>query len=209
MKTFLLSLPLICFSLGCAASYNVGVNGYSASGQNLQISQVSSIYIIEDSNAPNPILEKEVAAKIRNLLTDRGYNTGIDKADFYLLFDYGIDPGQAVTDAIPVYHAGRYDEHRFSSLHRHGYTTYIPYSSMVYTRWLLLRLVDGQAYAVSQKAEPLWICEVASAGMSSDLRQVINYMLIAAFEHLGQDTGRQLTEVIFKTDERVRSLAER
>ncbi|MHC4229631.1 MAG: hypothetical protein ACYSW0_19535, partial [Planctomycetota bacterium] len=205
MKVCLLALPIMCLGLGCQASYNVAVNGYSTTGQAVQIPEGSPISVVIDSNAPNPILEKEVAEKIRRLLANRGYGADEDKAEYYLLFDYGIDPGQTVIDTIPFYHPGRYDEHLFSPFNRRGDATYMPYSSMSYMRWLVLKLIDGETYNLSQdvrpssveaKAEPLWICEVASAGMSSDLRDVINYMLIAAFEHLGQDTRRQVTEVI-------------
>jgi hypothetical protein len=72
----------------------------------------------------------------------------------------------------------------------------------------VLKLFEGKTYTGSQKAEPLWICEVGSAGASSDLREIINYLLIAAFEHFGQDTGRQIVETIRRNDERVRSVAE-
>jgi hypothetical protein len=82
----------------------------------------------------------------------------------------------------------------------------VPYSEIIYTRWLVLRLVDGDVYRNSQKVEPLWIGEVTSAGPSSDLREVINYMLIAAFEYFAQDTGRQIIAVISQADERVQLL---
>ena len=209
MRLCLISLPLMCFGLGCAASYNVGVNGYSSTGQSLAISEGSSFAVVTDRDVANPIFQKEVGTKVRRILTDMGYANSAAQADYYLLFDYGIDSGRSVTDAIPVHRSGYYDEHRFSPFHNHGYTTYIPHTSVVYTRWLVLKLIEGKAYTESQQAEPLWICEVASAGGSSDLREVVDYMLVAAFEHLGQDTGRQLVEVIYRGDERVRVLAER
>ena len=209
MKVCLFSLPIMCIGLGCAASYNVGVNGYSSTGQDLAISDDSSIAVVVGGDVANPILQKEVGAKIRKILTDMGYAGNADQPDYYLLFDYGIDSGQSVTDAIPVHYPGYYDEYWHSSYYWHGYTTYVPYSSVIRTRWLVLKLIEGKAYAESQQAEPVWICEVASAGASADLREVINYLLVAAFEHLGQDTGRQIVEVVFKSDERVRAFAER
>ena len=209
MKVCLFSLPIICLSLGCAASYSVGVNGYSSTGQTLQIPHGSSIFVVTDSNVPNPILEKEVGTKIEKLLTKKGYNIETDKANYYLLFDYGIDSGRTVTDTIPIYHPSAYGEYPFPTVRLHAYTTYMPYSAAIYTRWLILRLIGGKDYIISQKAEPLWIGEITSAGMSSDLRELINYMLVAAFEHFGEDTGRQVTDVILKNDERVQLLMER
>ena len=209
MRTQLILLPLMCFGLGCAASYNVGVNGYSSTGRSLDIPRSSSIAVLAGRDVPNPIFQKEVGTKIRKILTDMGYANEVDRPDYYLLFDYGIDSGRSVTDSIPIHRPGYYYEDRFSPFHGHSYTTYISYTSVVYTRWLVLKLIEGESYAESQQGEPLWICEVASAGAGSDLREVINYLLVAAFEHLGQDTGRQLIEVIFRGDERVRALAER
>ncbi len=209
MKVYLFSLPLMCLGLGCGAYHNVGVNGYSSTGQTLQIPDASSIRVVMDSNVPNPILEKEVGAKIERLQAKKGNNVETDEANYYLLFDYGIDSGRTVNDTMPVFHSGAYSEYHFSVFHQHSYATYMPYSEVVYTRWLILKLIDAEAYGVSQKAEPLWIGEVTSAGMSSDLRGLIDYMLIAAFEHFGRDTGRRVTEAIFRSDERLLSLTER
>ena len=209
MKVCLFSLPVICLSLGCAGSYSVGVNGYSSTGQALQIPYGSSISVITDSNVPNPILEKEVAMKIEKLLIQKGYSIQTDKADYYILFDYGIHWDRTVTDTIPIYHPSAYREYPFPTVRWHAYTTYVPYSATIYTRRLILRLIGGKDYRISQKAEPLWIGEITSAGPSSDLRGLINYMLTAAFEHFGEDTGKRVNEVYSKDDERVKLLIER
>jgi hypothetical protein len=101
-----------------------------------------------------------------------------------------------------------YDEYPFSGFYWHGYTTYVPYSEVIHTRWLILKLIDGQAYRASKNAEPLWIGEVTSAGTSSDLRELLTYMLVAAFEHFAEDTRRQISAVIPRDDERVLRLME-
>ncbi|MEJ2704796.1 MAG: hypothetical protein P8Z79_20360 [Sedimentisphaerales bacterium] len=203
MKLCLLSLPVMFLSLGCATSYNVVVNGYSSTGKNVEIPQGASISVVTDSNVPNPILEREVATKIDRLLRDDGYSTEAATPDYYLLFDFGINGGQVVTDIVPIHHPGFYYPYRHPYFRWYGYTTYVPYSEVVYMRWLSLKLIDGKDYRASESAEPLWIGDVASAGMNSDLRQVINYMLIAAFDHFGQDTQRQIVETIPANDQRV------
>lgn len=209
MKTYIFSLTLICLSLGCAVSYNVGVNGYSSSDQTLQIHQESSIYVVADTNTPNPILEKEIEMKIKKLLSKKGYTIGTDEANYYLLFDYGINSGRTVTDTIPIYHPSAYYEYPFSGVYWHSYTNYVPHSTVIYTRWLVLRLIDGKAYRTSHESKPLWIGEVISAGPSSDLRELINYMLIAAFEHFGEDTGKRVNKLFYEDDERVKLLIKR
>ena len=217
MKLYLFSLAMICLCVGCGASYRVEINGYSTPGQSLQIPNAASITVVTDGNAPNPILEKEVATKIEKLLSENGYRVGQallpsggqEKADFYLLFDYGIDAGRTVTDAVPIYHPMFYDEYPFSGFYWHGYTTYMPYSEVLHTRWLILKLIEGRAYSASKNAEPAWIGEVTSVGTSSDLRELLNYMLVAAFEHFAEDTRRQISIAIPADDEKVRLLAGR
>jgi hypothetical protein len=199
---------MMFIGLGCTASYRIGVNGYSSTGQSLSIPDGSSFSVVTDSNAPNPIFQKEVGTKIRKMLADMGYSDNGQEPEYSLQFDYGIDSGRTITGAIPIYHRRYYYEHPFSPFYSHGYTAYMPYSSVVYTRWLVLELFDGKAYAESPEAEPLWICEVVSTGGSSDLRETIDYLLAAAFEHFGQDTSRQIVEVVRRDDERVRAIAE-
>jgi hypothetical protein len=203
MKLWLLSLPIAFLSIGCAGSYSVVVNGYSSTGKDVEIPQGASFSVITDSNVPNPILEKEVATKVDRLLRDDGYDTEAAAPDYYLLFDFGINGGQVVTDVVPIHHPGFYYPYRYPHFRWYGYTTYVPYSEVVYTRWLSLKLIDGKTYRASKDAEPLWIGDVASAGENSDLRHVVNYMLIAAFDHFGQDTQRQIVETIPADDQRV------
>jgi len=207
MRLYIFLLLLMCLSAGCGVSYSVNVNGYSATGQSLQISKAASIAVVTDSNVPNPILEKEVGAKIEKLLAQNGYRLTQDDADYYLLFDYGIDAGRTVTDITPIHRPVFYDPYPFTGFYPHGYTTYVAQSEIIHTRWLILKLIKGPAYDASSNTEPLWIGEITSTGTSSDLRELLNYMLVVAFEHFSEDTGRQLTTAISRTDERVLSLA--
>ena len=89
------------------------------------------------------------------------------------------------------------------------YLMLLPLIFMSDTRWLVLKLIDGKAYRLSNNAEPLWISEVASTTPGSDLREITNYMLIAAFEHFGQDTGTRVNELFSEDDERIKLLIER
>jgi len=206
MKVCLLPLPLVLLTLGCSVSHTVGVNGYSSTGQALQIPQKASIRVVTDSNAPNPLLEKEIGKKIQRLLEKRGYGTETVQPSYYLLFKYGIDSGRPVMDSFPIHHPSGYWAD--SGIHTPGYVTYVPHWQLVYTRWLILSLADGDIYRTSRTAEPLWIGEVTSVGSSPDLRETVNYMLVAAFEHFGQDTGKRIAEVIPEEDERVELLKE-
>jgi len=218
MKSSALILVVLT-AAGCAGRYNVGVNGFTISGQPLIISPVASVAVIEDSNAANPFLEKEVAVKIRKLLGRKGLSTAPDEPDYYLLFEYGIDSGRTVAGSRAVYEPGDIvtvnttgtyggtEYSRSSTIFTPGYTTYVPYSATVYTRWMVLKLVDAASYRQDpRKPKPVWIGEIVSVGPESDLRDAINYMLIAAFEYFGQSTGRRVTVSIRKGDQRVAAL---
>lgn len=217
MKKILIILPIIYLSTGCT-HYKVGVNGFTPTGTTLQIPQYSSVYVVKDSNAPNPIFEKEIAEKIQKFLNSRGHSVAAyDKANFYLLFQYAIDSGRTKTGVMPVYQPGgtatmntfsSYGGMSYSTIQTPGYTTYVPYTKTTYTRWLTLNLIDGTAYRESKKVEPLWIGEVTSSGSCSDLREVINYMLIAAFEHFGENTKKRVTETLLSSDKRAKLLTE-
>lgn len=203
MRRLLVAVPIMCLVIGCEGSYIVGVNGYSSTGQILQIPRGSSITVIADSNAPNPILEREIKTKIETLLTEKGFGVKTEGADYYVAFNYGIDSGRAVTGAVPVWYSDPYCGYPHAYGHGHGYVAYAPYAEIVYTRWLVLKILDADAYRASKKAEPLWIGEVTSVGLESDLRGLLDYMLIAGFDHFAQDTGRRVSENISKKDERI------
>ena len=49
----------------------------------------------------------------------------------------------------------------------------------------------------------IWIGEAMLATGASDVRRLINYLLIAGFEYFGQDTGRQMVVEIEPDDPRV------
>jgi hypothetical protein len=203
MKMCLLALPIMCLGLGCEASYNVEVNGYSSTGQVLQTPRGSSVTVVSDSNAPNPILEGEIKTKIEKLLTEKGYSVQADRADYLLAFDYGIDSGRTVTGIAPLWHSHAYCDYYYAGSYGYGYYTYAPYAEIVYTRWLVIKMFDSEAYRASKEVEPLWIGEITSVGLDSDLRELVDYMLIVGFEHFGRDTGRRVFEVISKDDDRV------
>jgi len=205
-KSVRLLLPCV-LAAGCAARYDVEISGFAISGQSLGLPAVSTIGVVEDSNATNPFFEKEIAVKIQKLLGTKGFSTAGTEPDYYLLFSYGIDSGTG--DIVTVNVAGTCGGKpysRISTIHTPPYTTYVPYSATVYTRWLVLRLIDGRAYRKAKEIVPVWIGEITSVGAGSDLRETINYMLVAAFEHFGENTGKRISNPILKRDERVRAL---
>ena len=49
-------------------------------------------------------------------------------------------------------------------------------------------------------SRPVWVGEAHSLGTSSDLRSVLNYLLVADFKKFGQNTGKAVTMEIKGTN---------
>ena len=67
--------------------------------------------------------------------------------------------------------------------------------------------------ADSEKGEPneeatAWRCVTLSTGSESDLRWIVNHMLLAAFDRFGTDTGHEKQISMGMKDKRVLRLAE-
>ncbi len=58
------------------------------------------------------------------------------------------------------------------------------------------------------KIKPVWIGEIENDGNNPDLREVIDYLIIAGFEHLGENTGKQQSHLLFSGDKRIKALNE-
>lgn len=215
MKKTVLSMLLLGSILlpGCAA-YTVRVNGYLDPGQAAGIQKTAGIHVVEDKDATNTIFAREIRSKIEGLLKSSGFLVvPYDSADYYLLYAYGIGPARTVTEMLPVYQTGGTATvtrsgsrgSRVSTIQLPSTTTYVPYPTTVYDRWVMLKIVDGKEYREG-KTTDVWIGEVSTPGQDKDIREAMNYLLVAAFEHFGQNTERPITKILDVDDERVKSL---
>jgi hypothetical protein len=208
----------LCWS-GCstATTFNIKVNGYTDPGKPGLIKPGGSFCVMENQEAKNPLLEKEINGKIIKLLEVRGYSvTTFEKADYCLVFAYGMGEPRSVGAAAPDY---------FGSVGwgvGGGYgwgggwggpavSVGIPWggfadSSTLYDRWLLIKVVEGSAYRAQKTSPPVWVGEAHSAGTSSDLRQVLNYLLVADFKEFGKNTGKAVPVEINADNPEVYSL---
>jgi len=189
-----LGILALCSLMGCA-TYSVQVNAYLDPKSPTQLTPGAAFFVIGNKDAQNPLLEKEVKEKSAKLLEARGYKiTDFDHAEYYLLFSYGIGPGRGGSVAMPDYGFGfgvgpGYG--RGNYFFAAPFFAYYPSSAeRVYDRWLLLNVIDGKHYREKQEFRTVWVGETRSAGTSSDLREMINYLLTAAFQQFGQDTKK-------------------
>ena len=217
-KSAWILIVVAAIAAGCTPTYRVHVNTYSDMVEPL--SQSAPIYIAADPNAQNPILRKQIASKIRDLMQGSGFNP-VEKAEaaaYVLTFEMGID-SQRVVDYAPVHgpfggyyyggHGGRFGWGL-------GYTTYIPYVDMVYTHWLKMRLYaakspDRQA-DVNEPGRPsdgsmVWLGEATLGTENPELREAMNSLLAACLEYFGTDTREWVTVAITEDDPRVLGIA--
>lgn len=202
-----------CFS-GCSTGsiYQIKVNGYTDTGTAQQIRPGGSFWVIDNKEAKNPLLEQEIKGKITKLLETRGYSvTTFEKAEYYLSFGYGMGEPRSVTVAGYDYYGGigwgmgyGWGGPGFSIGAPFG--TYAAPNATLYDRWLLINVVEGPAYRTQKVSRPVWVGEARSVGASSDLRTVLNYLLVADFKEFGKNTGKAVAVEIKEQDPEVSSL---
>jgi hypothetical protein len=197
----------------CAGyNYNVKVNGYTDPTGPGQVRPGGSFFVMENPDAKNPLLDKEIKAKLNQLLTTRGYAvTTFEKADYYLFFGYGMGEPRSVSATAPDYYGG------FGWGVGYGwggpaFAIGVPYggyaadTATLYDRWVLINVVEGPAYRTQKASRPVWVGEARSVGASSDLRTVLNYLLVADFKEFGKNTGKAITVEIKAQDQEVAAL---
>jgi hypothetical protein len=178
--------------------------------------------VIAKTTPEEPLLEREVGRKIEVLLRQRGYPIKpVGEANHVLFAFFAVDSGSTVSGTYDVYVPGgtAYTNVYTSTGQWATATTWLPgrteersYSYTFFTRYLGLTLYDHARFVVSPSEHKgdavVWRATTTSAGSSSDLRSVIDYLLVATFEHFGSDTGKQVRETLGERDERVRALRE-
>ncbi len=217
MKQFAILLALvgtIGLTTGCSTKYIVHVNGYLDGKDAQQVTSGACICVIESKNEENPLFVTEVRRKIESLLRLKGYGICPDvSADYRLVFQCGMDSGKTVDRDQLMQEPGHYvrvrsheggDSDSYSTVYIPGSSYWVTHSETVFTSWLSLSLyVAPKAQEELDAPRPLWVGEITSSGLSSDLREMIDPMLIGAFEHFGQNTRKQVRKIIPKSDPRL------
>jgi hypothetical protein len=194
---------------GCTPGYTVHVNTFA--DPNRAAIQGASVHVVGDPNSRNPILGRQIASKINELLRGYGYNPvdTADRANYVLTFEAGFNSNQVV-DYTPMYRpfggfsagfGGRFHQGGF------GYTTYMPYIDTIYVHWLRMKLYTKDGAALNQ-ANVIWLGEAVTGADNPELRQAVNYLLVGCTEYFGVDTHEWATVTIKKDDPRIQGIAE-
>jgi len=192
-----LCMFLICLSFiasGCTSGYRVYVNGYSEIDERVQPD--STIYVsADDPNSQNPIFDKQIKAKIKELLKIHSFTpaSDIEQANYRIDFHVGMDSHQ-VSGYEPLYHPYVGFHTGYWSGYHFGYTTYVPYYDMYFDRWLAMKVFARDKESNEEKV--IWVGEAVISTSGDDIRRVIDYLLVGCFEYFGIDTSRQRSIIV-------------
>jgi hypothetical protein len=216
---FLAILVIGLCGSGCSSvsTFTIKVNGYTDPGTLAPVKPGGSFFVIENQETKNPLLEQEIKGKITKLLLTRGYPvTTFEKADYYLFFAYGMGEPRSVSTTTPDYYSGfgwgvGYGRGGWGGWGGPSVYVGMPWGSpadnaTLYDRWLVLNVVEGPAYRTQKISRPVWVGEARSVGASSDLRTVLNYLLVADFREFGKNTGKAVTMEIEAENPEIYSL---
>jgi hypothetical protein len=197
---------------GCAAAYSIQMTGYTDPATPAPFAPGDAFFVIDNQEAKNPLLDREIKAKINALLAKQGYVVApFEQADYYLFFTYGIGPSATARVAMPDYAWGfslgyGYYHPRSYGFFWPGFAAYPGYREPLYDRWLLLNVVEGRHYRESGQFRTVWVGETRSTGTSADIREVINSLLVGAFARFGHDTRKAVIVDLDRRDPRLLQL---
>ncbi|MDO8283310.1 MAG: hypothetical protein Q7U10_11940 [Thermodesulfovibrionia bacterium] len=146
----------------------------------------------------NLILEVETVEKIKKALAAYGYipADNLSNADYVLLFEYSIDTGKAISSRESGYTPTPFTNRFESSRSTNTETEYI--------KELTLRLFSAEK--LSKTSQPLWTGKAYIRDTSFNLRKAMDYLIVAAFEHFGKETGEDTMLIINSEDKRIKGL---
>lgn len=138
------------------------------------LSKNSKIFVYENDEAENPELEKKIQSKIATLLNSKGYPVTPVEEADFILF-YSYTINPGSGEKKPVYD-GR----------------------------MVLELFDGNAFRQMNTVKSRWVGECSGKGIQAEPDQLVNFLLISAFEHFGENTGKVLVVELKPDDERLK-----
>lgn len=202
-KLYLILITISMCLAGCTTGYRVHVNGFSEQGQ--YIKDKASIYVSLDPNSQNPIFNKEIKAKIEDLLRWYDYvpASTLEQSDYRLTFRTGVDSRQS-SGFTPLYHPSYIGFHGgYWRDYYFGYSTYVPYYDTFYDQRLIIKVFARDPTNDSAGENIVWVGEAMISTSGEDFRRTINYLLVACFEYFGVDTTRQKSLIITEDDPRI------
>ena len=203
-------MKVLCFILaitsigitGCTTGYRVYVNGFSELDG--PIRDKASICVTVDPNSQNPIFDKQIKARIEELLKWYSYVpvAALELCDYRLAFQVGMDSRQA-SGYAPLYHPYVGLHGRYWRGYHFGYSTYVPYYDTLYDQRLVMKVFAHDRSNESAEEKIVWVGEAMTSTSGDDIRRVVDYLLVGCFEYFGVDTTRQRSLIVAENDPRI------
>jgi hypothetical protein len=208
----ILCIPFILFiSTGCTSvpSYHILVNGYAEVGADSTLSPGARVHVLGEENPDNPLLDQKLEKQLNRLLQEHDLRpAALDEADYCLHYRYGMgtEPVQKTRYepgywSPPLYH-GWHDP--YLGWYEGG--RYVSYIDLEYGHRLVLHLFEAPPYRADRSRTMIWVGDALSVSPSPDLRTALAYLLVALFNHFGEDTGKGLEMKIGLDDPRAQLL---
>lgn len=163
----------------CTSAGEVAVKVDSISHQVVPITG-KRLFVDLNEGAGNLFRENEIATKIMHTLAARGYAQAetLAEADYRLEFSYGFQklPNPSVTSPAVLVSMGLGTTPRYK-----GHLT--------------LRVLS-----ISTPSQPLWVGEANGSQQSPDMHSMIDYLIAAAVNHLGENMSRPVSYTFSDTD---------
>jgi predicted small secreted protein len=224
IRAVLLIFSLAFFLSSCATTKHFTVQ-IDSIGNDIYQEQKTYIAVPTDKDVSADDLRfKEYAGYIRKILAPKGYievNSSED-ANIIVYLTYGVGDPELHTYAysLPVYgqvgitvSPGPAPGHPGQPPRKPPFEHFSPIFGIVgtkteyqtvttYFRYCKIEAFDLSLYRTTNTEKQLWSTIITSRGESDDLRMVMPYMIAAAEQYIGVDTGRKVEVVIDEKDER-------
>jgi hypothetical protein len=213
------------FTQGCTQKYVIKID--SISDASININEHSQFYFTSGSKtlSQEDLHFREFSAYFKNTLIKKGYTETKDltKANYEILFDYGISEGENVyfTYSQPIYEftggetitlvkkttdgSGTPSEtvttvYVPARQHLIGHSTEVD-SQVVYSSFVSLeaKLLDQE----QKSTRTAWKSTIRYTGTTNDLRKLMPYFAVAASDYLAQNTNQEKLVTLKEGDLRV------
>jgi hypothetical protein len=221
---FLFYIACSIFLCSCSRHYEIVINSHADSHFIPHGFPCGSSFAIVSASTNKAMFSKETKNKIAVLLKENGYKLASPRmADYLLVFNSDIT-SKTVTVHVPVYSPGqtqtttgnvnttnpsgwqRSSSTYSSTTQSSGTTTYVPREYTFFIRGVSLHVYNAHFFRSSKEEDLVWSGSAVSSGENGDMRQVIDYLLVAIFDRFGTDTKRGITVDISENDKEVKRM---
>ena len=200
LRKYLLAMLIVMLMLlnACASFYDVSVIGFSKEEQIVLDNQ--RIFVYTNDNVIDELVS-DFEKKIKKAIIKEGYITVENKssAEFLLFFDYRVDTVGFITPSKNDY------DLNISAGEVESVST--KNASPMFNRRLQLKLFDASYIPSKKTPEPIWIGDIISMGNHSDIRDIMDALIVTGIAHLGKNTENQKSYKISLKDERIEALS--